>query len=286
MKQIHPSAIVDRSAEIADGVVIGPFTIVEPNVHIGADCHIGAHVTLGRNLSLGERVEVANYASLGTASQDQKHAGENSYAEIGDDCTIREYATVNRGTREGSLTRVARGVTLLSYAHVAHECVVDEEAIIVNGAQLGGETHIGRRAIVGGLVGVHQFCRVGAMAIVGACSKVTKDIPPFLIADGHPARPVGPNSIGMRRHRFSDEQVMHVRRVFHELFNRHRLWQENLNAIRERMGDNPIAMEVLAFCDASKRGVSHPRQRGGARHSRAEVPIYPLNVDRSGSPFN
>ncbi|HOE95405.1 MAG TPA: acyl-ACP--UDP-N-acetylglucosamine O-acyltransferase [Candidatus Sumerlaeota bacterium] len=261
MAQIHPTAVVDPSARLADDVTVGPYTIIEADVTVGAGSRIGAHVTLGERLRLGCRVRVFNYACLGTASQDLKHRGEISRAEIGDDCIIREFVTVNRGTREASVTRVGRGVALLAYSHVAHECVIEDGAILVNGATLGGEVHIGRRATLGGLVGIHQYCRVGDYAFVGANSKVTQDVPPFLLVDGHPARPFGPNVVGLQRNGFSEEQIREIHRLYQIVFDRSRGLNDNLAYIREKHGASPIARTILEFCRDGSRGIVRPRQR-------------------------
>ncbi|MCL5270357.1 MAG: acyl-ACP--UDP-N-acetylglucosamine O-acyltransferase [bacterium] len=262
MSSIHPTAIVDSAAQIAADVTIGPYTIVESGVRIGEGCRIGAHVTLAEGLRLGRRVRVYNYACLGTASQDLKHRGEPSGAEIGDNAIVREFVTVNRGTRAEGITRVGPRVVLMSYCHVAHECVVEPDAILVNNATLGGEVTVGRGAMIGGLVGVHQFCRIGAYAIVGACSKVTLDVAPFLVADGHPARPYRPNVVGLRRHAFSDAQIRRIHRIYRELFDVNRSFDLNL-AIIERMAEGcDLAADVLDFCRASRRGLARPRPRG------------------------
>lgn len=261
MIQIHPTAIIHPSAELAGDVEIGPYTLVEAGVRIGAGCRIGGHVTLGERLRLGERVRVSNYACLGTASQDLKHQGEVSYAEIGDDAIVREFVTVNRGTREGGVTRVGRSAVLMAYSHVAHECVVEEEAILVNAATLGGEVRIGRRAIIGGLAGIHQFCRVGPYAILGANSKLTQDLPPYLMADGHPARPYGPNLVGLRRNGFTEEQILEIRRIYRALFDRGRQLAENMALIAQGFPQSGCAREILEFCQACRRGIARPRPR-------------------------
>lgn len=261
MTMIHPTAIVHPSAELAEDVEIGPYTIVEADVRIGPGCRIGAHVTLGERLRLGARVRVFNYACLGTMSQDLKHKGEISFTEIGDEAIVREFVTVNRGTREGGVTRIGPRVALMNYCHVAHECEVEEGAILINAATLGGEVRVGRRAIVGGLAGVHQFCRVGAYAIIGANSKVTQDIAPYLVADGHPARPFGPNVIGLRRNGFSDTQIQDIRRVYRELFQRARSWNENQEAVRSGCAGSEFATIILEFCQATSRKIARPRLR-------------------------
>ncbi len=264
MATIHPTALVDPTARLAEDVVIGPYTIVEAEVELGPGCRVGAHVTLGARLRLGAGVTVYNYACLGTASQDLKHRGERSHAEIGDGSIVREFVTVNRATREGEITRVGRGVLLMAYSHVAHACVVGDGAIIVNGATLGGEVHIGARANIGGLVGIHQFCRVGALAIVGSNSKVTQDIPPYVVADGHPARPFGPNAVGLRRAGWSEGDILEVRRIYRELYDHARSRELNVSAVAERFAGNPRAEAILAFISNSRRGLAHPRARRDA----------------------
>lgn len=274
MTSIHPTAIIAPSAEIDSDVEVGPYTIVEDRVRIGKGTTIGAHATLGQDLVLGEHCEIHNYACLGTSSQDRKHTGERSYAEIGNACTIREFATVNRGTREGSITRVGNQVLMLAYSHVAHECEVGDGATLVNGCQLGGEVQVGAQTVIGGLVGVHQFCRIGKLAMIGACSKVTRDVPPFLIADGHPARPFGPNIVGLRRNGFDEEQIGHIRQVMLELYRRERLFSESLDHIASLFPECSLTQEVLKFCRESERGVCHPRQSTKEPHS-AEPQVFP-----------
>jgi UDP-N-acetylglucosamine acyltransferase len=258
---IHPTAIVDPSARIGEDVEIGPYTIVEADAQVGQGCRIGAHVTLGRNLRLGRRVRVFNYACLGTMSQDLKHMGEVSFAEIGNDVIVREFVTVNRGTCEGGVTRISDRAVLMAYSHVAHECVVEEEAILVNAANLGGQVHIGRRAMIGGLTGVHQSCRVGAFTIVGAKSKLTQDVPPYLVADGHPARPFGPNVVGLRRAGFTDLQIQEIRGIYRRLFDRSYSLKANFTRIQNEFPDSELASLILEFCQDSVRGIARPRPR-------------------------
>jgi len=261
MPRIHPSAIVHPSAQIGEGVRIGPYTIVEAGVRIGEGSEIGAHVTLGERLILGREVKVFNYACLGTASQDKKHRGEPSRAEIGDRTTIREFVTVNRATRAGGETRVGADALLMAYAHVAHECVVGDGAVLVNGATLGGEVVVEPGAIVSGLACVHQFCRIGRGALVGAGSKVTLDIPPYVLADGHPARPHGPNVVGLRRRGVEAAAILEIRRVYRQLFDRGRRLADNLDLIEDEFADSVWARQIVEFCRGSRRGVARPRLR-------------------------
>jgi UDP-N-acetylglucosamine acyltransferase len=261
MPTIHPTVIVAPDAEIGDGVTVGPFSIVEADVRIGDGCSIGAHVTLGEHLRLGGNVRIHNYACIGTASQDMKHKGQRSSVEIGDGAVIREYVTVNRGSTEGGVTRVGERAVLLAYVHVAHECTIGPEAVLVNAATLGGEVVIGRRAIVGGLTGIHQFCRIGEYAIVGAGSKVTQDIGPYLLADGHPARPFGPNKVGLERAGFPPDRIEQIRGIYRLLFDRAESWESNLARLEAEVPTSPLAAGVLELLRASTRGLARPRPR-------------------------
>lgn len=259
MSEIHPTAIVHPSAQIADGAVIGAYSTVEEGVRIASGCRIGNYVTLGARLELAENVSVFNYACLGTESQDRKHCGQRSHAEIGPGTVVREYVTVNRATREGGVTRVGANCLLMAYSHVAHECRIGDGAILVNGATIGGEVVVETGAIVSGLACVHQFCRIGRHAIVGAGSKVTLDIPPYLLADGHPARTYGPNVVGLRRHGFSDARIGLIRRIYRDLFRTDRLFRENLETVAAVFADEVEARNIVEFCRHGQRGIARPR---------------------------
>ncbi|MEN6627331.1 MAG: acyl-ACP--UDP-N-acetylglucosamine O-acyltransferase [Candidatus Sumerlaeia bacterium] len=261
MSLIHATSVIHPSARIAEDAEIGPYTIVEADVEVGPGCRIGGHVTLGERLTLGRDVRVYNYACLGTASQDLKHKGQHSRSRIGDGSIIREFVTLNRATREGGITQVGRRVLLMAYSHVAHECIVEDGAILANGATLGGEVHVGPHANIGGLAGIHQFCRIGAYAIVGASSKVTQDIPPFVMADGHPARPYGPNLIGLQRGGFTEGRIALIRRILRQLYDRNGSLENNCETIQRLWPDEPEAATVLEFVELSQRGIAHPRSR-------------------------
>lgn len=266
MTQIHPTAIVHPSAQLAEDAVIGPYTTIEEDVRVGPGCRIGNYVTLGQRLVLGRDVRVFNYACLGTESQDKKHRGQRSHAEIGDGTVIREFVTVNRATREGGVTRVGAHCLLMAYAHVAHECDIGDEVVLVNGATIGGEVRIEPGAIISGLAAVHQFCRVGRYAIVGAGSKVTLDIPPYLLADGHPARTYGPNVVGLRRHGFSDEQIQNIRRIYRDLFRPDMMFAENLEHVASKYAGHEEAARIVEFCRDGGRGLARPIIRPSGAH--------------------
>lgn len=275
--RIHPTAIIDDSATIADDAIIGAYSTIEAEVQIGPGTVVGSYVTLGERSVVGSQVQIYNYACLGTASQDRKHHGQRSSIEIGDRTIVREFVTVNRATREGGVTRVGSDVLMMAYSHVAHECVVGDGAVLVNGATLGGEVVVEAHAIISGLTCVHQFCRIGRYAIVGANSKVTLDIPPFVLADGHPARPHGPNVVGLRRKGFTDEQIMEIRRIYRELFNRRRTFGENVKHIEADFAGSAMAGSILEFCRSSERGMARPRMKS-AEAGEAESHSFEMDA--------
>lgn len=261
MSEIHPTSIIHPTARLGEDVSIGPYTTIEAEVRIESGCRIGNYVTVGERTALGKNVRVFNYACLGTESQDRKHHGQISNVEIGEGTVIREFVTVNRATREGGVTRVGSNCLLMAYSHVAHECSLGEGVVLVNGATIGGEVLVEDFAIVSGLACVHQFCRIGRHAIVGAGSKVTLDIPPYLLADGHPARTYGPNVVGLRRRGFSNEQIQLIRRIYRELFSSERMFAENLANIATHYEDSPEAACIVEFCRDGQRGIARPRIR-------------------------
>jgi UDP-N-acetylglucosamine acyltransferase len=281
MTSIHPTALVDPSAELADDVVVGPYTTIEAGVRVGAGSRIGGYATLGCGLTLGREVQVFNYACLGTASQDRKHTGEPSRAEIGDRTVVREFVTVNRATRPDGVTRIGSDCLLMAYAHVAHECVIGDGVVLVNAVTVGGEVTIEDEVNLGGHACIHQYCRVGRNSIVGANSKVTQDIPPYLLADGHPARPYGPNVVGLRRKGFTEGEILEIRRIYRELFARGRRLSEAL-AIIERDFEGERARRIADFCRSSERGIARPRGRS-ADESDEEIQtiaLQPATADR------
>ncbi|HEX2864457.1 MAG TPA: acyl-ACP--UDP-N-acetylglucosamine O-acyltransferase [Deinococcales bacterium] len=230
---VHPSAIVDRRAELAEDVIIGPHCIVEAGTSIGAGTVLEAGSQVLAGTTLGERNRVGPYALLGGEPMDLKYRGEPSRLVVGDDNRIREFSTLHRATGEGEVTRVGSGNFIMAYVHVTHNCTVGDGNVIANNAQIAGHAVIGNRANFGGSVAVHQYCRIGDRAMIGMHSKVTRDVPPFTLADGHPARLYGLNVIGLRRAGFSaDERGM---------------LQEALRRYRNRLDWRALELEAAAF---------------------------------------
>lgn len=254
-RQIHPSAIVDPSAELGEGVVVEPWALIGPQVRVGDGCRIGARVTLERNVRLGREVTVGIGTILGGDPQDLKYAGEETWVEVGDRTVIREYSTINRGTKATGLTRVGAGAFLMSYVHLAHDCQVGDGVIIANGTQVAGHVTIHDRAILSGLVTVHQFVTIGSLAFVGGSSRVNQDIPPFVKANGNPLELFGLNSVGLRRAGFGSDTILALKRAYRLFFNSELTITQALEKVR---GESPGVAEVdrlVEFVTQSQRGV-------------------------------
>ena len=196
---IHKTAIVSKSAKLADGCEVGPYSIIENDVSIGEATKIGEHCFIGAYTTMGRENRIFTGAIVGSITQDLKYKGERSFLKIGDCNLIREYVTINRSTGEDGVTKIGSKCLFMAYTHVAHDCIVGDEVIMANCGTLGGHVTLEDKSIIGGLTGVHQFVKVGKLAIIGGCSKVVQDIPPFSVADGHPANVRGVNIVGLKR---------------------------------------------------------------------------------------
>jgi UDP-N-acetylglucosamine acyltransferase len=215
MARIHPSAVVDARAELADDVLVGPFTTIGPGVRIGSGTEIGSHVVLAGNTRLGSGNRVFPFAAVGTEPQDKKYRGEDTELVIGDGNTIREYCLINTGTVQGgNATRIGSGNWIMGYAHVAHDCIVGSNTIIANGVQLAGHVEVGDWAFIGGTSAVHQFVRVGAHSMCGGGTILLQDLPPFLMCNGNPAKPYGVHVEGLKRRQFSAASIAALRRAY------------------------------------------------------------------------
>ncbi len=253
---IHPSAIVAAGARLGADVKIGPGAVIEDDVTLGAGCEIAAHAVVKRHTRMGARNRVAEHAVIGGDPQDLKFAaGTLSHLEIGDDNVFREGVTVHRGSREGSRTRIGNGCFLMAYAHVAHDCVVGSQVVMVNYAGLSGEAVVQDGAFLSGFVGVHQFCRIGRLAMIGGLTKLVQDALPFCITDGNPGRARGLNLTGLRRGGFSREEIAALKEAYRLLHVRMPL-DEALGRMK-KMGSAAVG-ELAVFIANSKRGFAHP----------------------------
>ena len=254
--RIHPSAIVHPDAELGEGVEIGPYSIVAGTVGIGDRTRVGAHVVIEGHTRLGEECEIFTGAVIGSVTQDKKYEGGTSYLRIGNRNKIREYVTINPGTREGTETMIGDDSLLMAYAHVAHDCVIGNRVVLANQATLAGHVLVEDKAIIGGLSAVHQFVRIGTLSIVGGCSKVVQDVPPFMLVDGHPAKAYGINTVGLNRAAVSKNEKAALKKAFKILF-REGLSVKNATAkIQEELPETSSIQALLQFLKGSTRGIS------------------------------
>lgn len=252
---IHPTAVVSSAASLAEGVTVGPFAIIGEGCEVGEGCVIGPRATLERNVKLAANVKVGIGTILGGEPQDLKFGGEETTVEIGEGTTIREYTTINRGTTHSFKTSVGRNCLLMSYVHLAHDCQIGDGVILSNVVQLAGHVVVEDRAIISGLTAVHQFVRIGRHSFIGGCSRVSKDIPPFLKAVGNPVKLYGLNSIGLQRHGFSDEVLRELKRAYRLFFRSDLNVSQAMERATAELEPYPEVKELVKFVEASERGV-------------------------------
>lgn len=261
---VHPTALIAPGAKLHPTVKVGPFTIIGANVEIGentsigANCHIDGHTTIGRNNVIHPSV------IIGAPPQDLKFKGVKTFVKIGNDNHFREFSTVHLAEAEGNATIIGNGNLFMAYVHIAHDCIVGSNIIMSNCATLAGHVEVGDRAVLGGFTGIHQFCKIGCMVMIGGLSKITKDVPPFIRIDGNPARVVGLNAVGLKRNNVPRESIANIRELY-KVFFRSDLnvsqamekWDEVLKA-----DDSYVAM-FYDFVKQSKRGVYKRTHRSG-----------------------
>jgi UDP-N-acetylglucosamine acyltransferase len=219
MAQIHPTALVDARAELAEDARIGPFSMIGPQVAIGAGTSIDSHVVITGRTRIGRNNRIYSFTTLGEIPQDKKYAGEPTELVIGDGNTIREFCSFNTGTVQGGgVTRVGSDNWIMAYVHVAHDCSVGDHTVLANLTQLAGHVEVGDWAVVGGMVGAHQFVRIGTHAMVGGGSSLLQDVPPFVLCRGNPAQPYGINVEGLQRRGFEEGALSALKRAYRSLF--------------------------------------------------------------------
>ena len=253
---VHPTALVDPQARLAPDVQVGPYAVIGPQVRIGAGTTIGAHCLLEGYTTIGSGCEIFTGAVIGSIPQDLKYTGEKSELLIGDRNRIREYVTINPGTKGGGgKTVIGSDCLLMAYAHVAHDCLIGNHVIIANSAALAGHIVVEDRAIVGGLVGIHQFVRVGALAIIGGCSRVVQDVPPYSTCVGYPTKVFGLNTEGLRRAEVPTESREQLHRAFRVLFHSGLSMPHAVEQVAQNGHHCAEVEHLLAFIRQSKRGV-------------------------------
>ncbi len=253
--QVHPSAIVDPGAVIGEGVEIGPHCLVGPGVTLGDRCRLHGHVVLTGPATIGAGNEFYPFACIGGRSQDLKYEREPTYLEIGADNTFREFTTVHRATAPGGATRVGSGGNFLAYSHIAHDCIVGDEVVFSNNGTLAGHVEVGDRAVVGGLTAIHQFCRIGRLAISGGCSKIVQDVPPFMMVDGNPAHVRHINQVGMERAGFTKETIRTIKDAFRILYRSDLNTAQALTRLEEDFPGQVEIRQLIDFVRESKRGI-------------------------------
>jgi len=257
---IHYTAIVSSKAKLEEGVKIGPYSIIKENVSIGRGTKIGPQVLIEGWVNIGEDCTISKGVHIGGLPQDTHYKGCKSFIKIGDRNLIREYTTIHRATGEGNVTQVGNDNFLMAYSHIAHNCVLEDWIVIASFVALAGYALIEKKAIIGGLTGIHQYVRVGAYSIIGGCSKVVKDIPPYMKADGHPATLWGLNSIGLRRANFPFKTRILLKRAYKILFKSNLNTTEALKKIEKEID---AIQEIKHLCEVirkSQRGISKEKQ--------------------------
>ncbi|MFQ6615376.1 MAG: acyl-ACP--UDP-N-acetylglucosamine O-acyltransferase [Fidelibacterota bacterium] len=252
---IHPTAVVDSSSAIGSDVHIGAYTVIQAGVEIGEDTWIGNHATLCTGTHLGKRCKVMHGAVIGEIPQDLKFGGEDTRVVIGDDVTIREFITIHRGTKARGETEIGDQTYLMAYVHVAHDCFVGDHVILTNAVQLGGHAWVGPWATVGGMVAVHQFCRIGEHAYIGGGFRAVQDVPPYIVAAGEPLRFSGINSVGLKRRGFSDEARRNIKRAYRLIYQSSMNRGQALKEIESTLPQTREIQEIIAFVKSSKRGL-------------------------------
>ncbi|MCK4905414.1 acyl-ACP--UDP-N-acetylglucosamine O-acyltransferase [bacterium] len=254
--QIHPTSVVHKDACLGKGVQIGPYTSIEKNVNIGENTKIGPNVFIEGGTTVGKNCDISKGVVLGTPPQDFKYKGEQTYLNIGNNNVIREYVTINRSTEDGKATVLGDNNYLMAYSHVAHNCHLGNGIVMANAAALGGHVNIEDNAILGGLVGVHQFVNIGKLSIIGGCSKVVKDVLPYAKADGHPLKIYNLNSVGLRRNNFPEEAINLLKEAFKIIFRAGLNTSQSLAQLKEQFPEQKEVKHVIIFIEKSKRGIT------------------------------
>ncbi|MCD4780777.1 MAG: acyl-ACP--UDP-N-acetylglucosamine O-acyltransferase [Candidatus Omnitrophica bacterium] len=254
---IHKTAIIYSGAKLSPGVSVGPYSVVEKDVTIGDNVRVGSHCVITGQTRIGRNCKIYSSAVVGSAPQDKKYsADDNVFLNIGENNIIREFVTINPGTAEGGgKTVIGNDNLFMAYSHVAHDCVVGNNCIMANAATLGGHVTIEDNAMIGGFSAVHQFCRVGRLAIIGGCSKVVQDVPPFSMCDGHPAHVRSINAIGLKRAQFTSSKMLVLKKAFKILFRSGLTRAHALKQIIEEIESSSEIEHLIFFAKTSKRGL-------------------------------
>jgi UDP-N-acetylglucosamine acyltransferase len=255
---IHPTAVVDPKAEIDEDVEVGPYTIIEKGAIIGSGTRIRSHVFIGEGTQIGKKCQIFQFASVGEAPQALAYRGEKTYLILGDQNIVREYVTLNRGTAPGGgKTVIGHNSLFMAYAHVAHDCHLGNHVILANGATLAGHITIEDHAIVGGLSAIHQFCQIGAHAMISGLTGISQDVPPYMTAAGSRAKLYGLNTVGLKRFNFSEQAIRALRKAYRIIFRSGLTLENALKQVEEdEIAPLPEIQHLLQFIQQSKRGIT------------------------------
>lgn len=254
-KLMYPMTHIHPDAQIAEGVVIDPFVTIQGDVVIGEGCWLGSNVVVHDGARIGKHTRIFPGAVISSVPQDLKFAGEVTTCEIGDHCTIREFATINRGTRHSHTTKLGNDVLVMAYAHVAHDCMIGNHVILANAVNLAGHVLVDDHAIVGGMSAIHQFVRIGRHSILQGGSLVGKDVPPFCKGAHFPLRYSGVNALGLRRRNFDTATITAIQDIYRILFASGKNVTQALEMIVSEIAPSPIRDEIVAFVRTSERGI-------------------------------
>lgn len=253
---IHPTAIVGDGARLGEGVEIGPYAIIGDDVELEAGCRVGAHAVITGRTRIGANTRIFQFASVGEEPQDKKYAGEDSDLEIGRNNTIREYVTINRGTRDGGgVTRLGDDNWLMAYSHIAHDCQVGSHCVFANGTTLAGHVTVGDHVTFAGFSGAHQFCSIGSHAFLGMYGGVGQDVPAYVMISGRPPRPRGINAEGLKRRGFTREQIRNIRDAYRIVYRSGMALEESMNLLREKQHAQPELEAFISSVEAGQRGL-------------------------------
>ena len=254
--KIDKTAVISEGAFLADDVEVGPFTVIGPKVKIGSSVKIANSCLIDGNTTIGAGCKIYSGAVIGSIPQDLKYDGEDTKLVIGENNIIREYTTINIGTIEMGITKVGSNNLIMAYSHIAHDCTIGDNCVLANAATLAGHVKIEDRAVIGGLVAIHQFTTVGKLSIIGGCSKVVQDIPPFATCDGHPARVYGLNLVGLKRAQAASGTISDLKAAFKYLFFSGLNKANAIEKIQGTLSQSPELTYLLDFIRTSSRGIA------------------------------
>jgi UDP-N-acetylglucosamine acyltransferase len=252
---IHPTAIISPHAQVPADCEVGPYCVIGDHVTLGPGCRLMAHVVLQGPSTFGRDNLFHPFCSIGGKTQDLKYTAEPTYLEVGDHNEFREYVTVNRGTGVGEKTTIGSNNLFLAYAHVAHNCQVGNHCIFSNNGTLAGHVIVEDYAIISGLAAVHQFCRIGRHSIVGGCSKIVQDVPPYFVADGNPAQVRAVNLVGLQRRGFSEDTISALKKTLRLLYSPSLNTSQAVAEVERQLGTVPEVRHIIDFVRTSKRGI-------------------------------